>query len=81
MTRTNAAMDLPPRIGDEGEESPQPWQDGFELVTASGGMTCNVCGCLVRQVPGRPKTSRLAQTPRRGQDLVLHRAAHTAGMV
>lgn len=45
-------MEPRPRIGDEATESSEAWQDGFELFTASGGMTCNICGCLVRQVPG-----------------------------
>ena len=49
---------LPPRIGDDGEESAHAWQDGFELFTASGGMTCNICACLVRQVPGHAQRHR-----------------------
>jgi hypothetical protein len=51
-------MTLPPRIGDEGEESSLAWQEGFELFTASGGMTCNICACLVRQVPGHAQRHR-----------------------
>ena len=56
MAPHEAATELPPRIGDEGSDS--SWQDGFELFTASGGMTCNICACLVRQVPGHAQRHR-----------------------
>jgi hypothetical protein len=48
-------MDAPPPITDEGEESPQPWQDGFELFTASGGMTCTPAAAWFGRSPGTRK--------------------------
>jgi hypothetical protein len=44
--------DRSPPLGDAGEDASQGWQEGFELFTASGGMSCNICACLIRQVPG-----------------------------
>lgn len=58
MARARPPVHEHARIDDEGQESPQPWQDGFELFTASGGMSCNICGCLVRQVPGHAQRHR-----------------------
>jgi len=51
MSKNNAKVDTDADGPGEASKDPDEWRVGFR-TGAKGGMTCDICRCLVREKPG-----------------------------